>query len=404
MTMPWRDYIVFALRTLWSSRTRTVLIVLAMALGVASVIALTALGEGARRYVNNQFASLGTNLLIVIPGRSETTGVNPATIVGSTPRDLTLADADALLRSAYVQRIAPVMIGSVPIAYQGRERESVVIGTTSEMMQIRHYTLTQGHFLQEGDSSRGAATCVIGGKIRDELFGAEPALGEWVKVGNWRFRIIGILAKQGQSIGMNTDELVMIPVASAQALFNSPTLFRIFVEAKSHEVLDKTKEDIRKIVMARHQGEEDITILTQDAVVSTFNKILGALTMAIGGIAAVSLIVAGILIMNVMLVAITQRTAEIGLLKAIGAPGQQILTLFMVEAFLLALLGCVIGVIVGVITTAILRSLFTDFPAYAPAWAYFLAVLIALGTALLFSYIPARRAARLDAVTALSKR
>ena len=175
MTMPLRDYVLFAAQTLWSSRTRTSLIVLAMALGVASVIALTALGEGARLYVNNQFASLGTNLLIVIPGRSETTGINPSTMIGSTPRDLTLADAEALLRSPYVQRIAPVMIGSVPIAYQGRERESVVIGTTSEMMQIRHYTLTQGQFLQESDSSRGAANCVIGGKVRDELFGAARA-------------------------------------------------------------------------------------------------------------------------------------------------------------------------------------------------------------------------------------
>jgi putative ABC transport system permease protein len=404
MSMPWRDYVLFAMRTLWSSRTRTLLIVLAMSLGVASVIALTALGEGARLYVNNQFSSLGTNLLIVIPGRSETTGVNPSTMVGSTPRDLTLADADVLLRSVYVQRIAPVMIGSVPIAYQGRERESVVIGTTSEMMQIRHYTLSQGQFLQEGDSSRAAAVCVIGSKLRDELFGSEPALGEWLKVGVWRFRVIGILAKQGQSIGMNTDELIMIPVASAQALFNSPTLFRIFVEAKSHELLDKTKDDVRRILTARHQGEEDITILTQDAVVATFNKILGALTMAIGGIAAISLFVAGILIMNVMLVAITQRTAEIGLLKAVGAPGQQILKLFMVEAFLLALMGCIIGVVVGVIATAILRNSFSDFPASAPTWAYFLAVLIALGTALMFSYIPARRAARLDAVTALSRR
>ncbi len=404
MTMPWRDYVLFAAQTLWSSRTRTSLIVLAMALGVASVIALTALGEGARLYVNNQFASLGTNLLIVIPGRSETTGINPSTMIGSTPRDLTLADAEALLRSTYVQRIAPVMIGSVPIAYQGRERESVVIGTTSEMMQIRHYTLTQGQFLQESDSSRGAASCVIGGKVRDELFGAEPALGAWVKVGDWRFRVIGILAKQGQSIGINTDELVMIPVASAQALFNSPTLFRIFVEAKSHELLPKAKDDIREILTARHQGEEDITVLAQDAVLSTFNKILGALTLAIGGIAAVSLFVAGILIMNVMLVAISQRTAEIGLLKAIGAPGRQILKLFMVEAFLLALFGCIIGVMVGLITTAVLRSSFPDFPAHAPGWAYVLAVLIALGTALLFSYIPARRAARLDAVTALSKR
>jgi putative ABC transport system permease protein len=404
MSMPVTEYLRFATVALRSYTTRTVLIVLAMALGVASVIALTALGEGARLYINNQFASLGTNLLIVLPGRSETTGMNPAAMVGQTPRDLTLDDAEALLRSPYVRRIAPLMVGTVPVSFSGREREAVVLGTTSEIQPIRRYELAQGQFLEPGEASRAASSCVIGSKLRDELFGPGNALGEWVRVGEWRFRVIGILAQQGQTLGMNTDEVIMIPVASAQALFNSPSLFRIFVEAKSHELIDKTRTEVRAILTQRHQGEEDITVITQDAVLATFNKIIGALTLAIGGIAAISLIVAGILIMNVMLVAVTQRTAEIGLLKAVGAPGKQILRLFMVEALLLALAGCIIGIIVGVAGTAILRGAFPDFPAQTPHWAYGMAVITAVGTALLFSYIPSRRAAALNTVVALARR
>lgn len=404
MSMPWPDYVRFAWRALTSYKARTILIMLAMSLGVASVIALTALGEGARLYINNQFAALGTNLLIVLPGRSETTGMNPAAMMGETPRDLTLDDANALLRSPFVRRMAPVMIGTVPLSFQSREREAVVLGTTSEMLPIRNYVLAQGQFLQEGDSSRNDGTCVLGSKLRDELFGSQPALGEFVRAGEWRFRVIGVLAQQGQTLGMNTDEVIIIPVAGAQALFNSPSLFRIFVEAKSHELIDKTREEVRQILTMRHQGEEDVTVITQDAVLATFNKIIGALTLAIGGIAAISLIVAGILIMNVMLVAVTQRTSEIGLLKAIGAPGKQILRLFMVEAFLLAVFGCIIGIAVGVVGVAILREAFPAFPARAPNWAYGMAILVAVGTALVFSYVPSRRAAALNAVTALARR
>jgi putative ABC transport system permease protein len=322
---------------------------------------------------------------------------------GETPRDLTLEDAEALLRSTSVRRIAPVMVGSVPISYSGREREAVVLGTTSEMQPIRRYTLAQGQFLEPGDITRSASICVLGSKLREELFGPANALGEWLRVGEWRFRVIGVIAPQGQTLGMNTDEAIMIPVASAQALFNSPSLFRIFVEAKSHELIDKTRHDVRSIIAARHQGEEDITVVTQDAVLATFNSIISALTLAVGGIAAISLIVAGILIMNVMLVAVTQRTPEIGLLKAIGAPDKQILRLFMTEALLLSLLGCLIGIIVGSIGTAILRSAFPDFPATTPTWAYGMALLTAVGTALLFSYLPSRRAAALNAVTALAR-
>jgi putative ABC transport system permease protein len=236
------------------------------------------------------------------------------------------------------------------------------------------------------------------------LFGSNQALGEWLRIGDRRFRVIGILASQGQSIGVDTADLVMVPVASAQSLLNTASLFRILVEARSRELIPAAKEHVISTLKARHQGEEDVTVVTQDAVLATFDKILKALTLAVAGIASISLAVAGILIMNVMLVAVTQRTAEIGLLKALGAPAQQILRLFLAEAALLSLIGAAIGLGLGEIGSWIIGHIYPTLPVGAPWWATTSAVGVALVTGLLFGILPARRAARLNPVQALQRR
>ncbi len=394
----------FAWGALRGYPTRTLLMLLAMAIGVAAVIVLTALGEGARRYVADQFSSLGTNLLIVIPGRAETGGATPGTLMGETPRDLTLDDAMALTRSYRVRRIAPMTLGAADAAYGRRQREVTVIGTSHELLTLRRWTLARGRFLPDIDIDMASPVCVIGGKIRDELFGPRPALGAWLRLGERRFRVIGILGSEGRSIGVDVQETVMIPVASAQQLFNTPSLFRILVEARSREAIEPVRQFIIDTIRHRHQGEEDITVITQDAVLATFDRIFGALTYAVGGIAAISLFVAGILIMNVMLVAVSQRTAEIGLLKALGAAPRQILALFVSEALLLSLLGASAGLALGMAGSLLIRQLFPAFPAHTPAWATLTALLVSVLTGLLFSLLPARRAARLDPVLALSGR
>ena len=399
-----RDVIDFALTALKGYRTRTLLMLLAMAIGVAAVVILTSLGEGARRYVSNQFSSLGTHLLIVLPGRTETAGIMPSSFIGETPRDLTLDDAQALLRSPHIRRMAPVSIGSSTVSWSGKERDSVIIGTSAEFLAVRRWSMAQGRFLPDGDLDNAEAVCVIGQKVRDELFGMHRALGEWLRIGEYRFRIIGILQSEGKSIGVNTEDLIMVPVASAQQLFNNPSLFRILVEAKSRNSIIPARRSILSTIRARHQGEEDITVVTQDAILATFDNIFGALTLAVGGIAAISLAVAGILIMNVMLVAVSQRTAEIGLLKALGAPAGSILTLVVTEAAVLSGLGAALGLVLGHIGSYVLRSNFADFPAYAPWWASVAGVATAVITGTLFSLLPARRAARLDPVMALSRR
>jgi len=397
------DVIHFSWKALSGYPTRTLLMILAMAIGVASVILLTALGEGARRFVTDEFTSLGTYLLIVLPGRSETTG-GPPPLLGETPRDLTLEDALSLTRSSSIRRMAPITVGSAPVSWKHRDREVSVLGSTAELFEIRHLSMAQGRFIPTGDPSRGLAVCVMGYKLKKELFGNQSALGEWVRIGDRRFRVIGVLAKKGQSLGLDMGYVVVVPVASAQSLFNTSALFRILVQANGREAIPKAKKAVLATIRERHEGEDDVTVITQDALLSTFDRILVAMTLSVAGIAAISLSVAGILIMNVMLIAVSQRTTEIGLLKAIGTRGSHILGLFLAESAILSLIGAGFGVILAFLGNWGLAHAFPRFPITAPIWALVAAVSVALLTGLLFGVLPARRAARLDPVQALSRR
>ena len=382
---------------------RTTLSVLAMSIGVAAVIILPALGDGARRYVVGQFSSIGTNLVIVLPGRSGTGGFNPANAITTTPRDLTVDDAAALQRASAVSRLAPLTVGTSEISFGGRLREIIVAGSTSDFIPIRNFELAQGRGLPDEDWNRGSSVAVIGSKIREELFGNEPAVGQLIRVGDRRLRVVGILKPVGQGLGMNTDELVIVPVSLAQAMFNSNTLFRIMIEANSRDAIPGVKDQAIETLKQRHRGEEDVTVITQDAVLATFDKLLGALTLAVAGIAAISLAVAGILVMNVMLVAVTQRTGEIGLLKALGATARTIRLAFLAEAAMLSAVGALVGYLLGQLGAFALRQFFPVFPAYPPDWAVIASLTTALATGLIFGVMPARRAARLDPVQALMK-
>ena len=398
------DLIRFARDAATGNPLRAWLLVLAMAIGVAAVVVLTALGDGARRYVMNEFSSLGSNLVIVLPGRSQTGGFNPGNAITNTTRDLTIDDAQALQRASAVSRVAPLAVGTSEISAGGKLREVMVAGTVSQYTQVRQLALAQGRFLAPGDWRRGAAEAVIGSKVRDEIFGSAPALGQLVRIGDRRFRVVGILGSSGQGLGMNTDELVFVPVSMAQAMFNSNTLFRILVEATGRDAIDAAKQQVADIIQLRHEGEQDVTVITQDAILATFDRLLGALTLGVAGIAAISLAVAGILVMNVMLVSVSQRTAEIGLLKALGATGGRIRLLFLAEASMLSLTGAVAGYVLGQLGAALIRYLYPTFPAYPPDWAVVAGLATALVTGILFGVLPARRAAELDPVQALSKR
>ncbi len=397
------DVVAFAAASTLGHGRRSALMLLAMGIGVASVVALTALGEGARRYVTGEFAALGTHLLIVLPGRSETTG-GPPPLLGETPRDLTIDDALALARHPTVRRVAPIAVGQAAVSFRERNREVSILGTSAEFQPVRHIALARGRFVPAGDPRKATPVVVLGATVKRELFGARSAIGEWVRIGDRRFRVIGLVASEGRSIGVDLDDIAIVPVASAQALFDTPSLFRVLVEARSEAQVAPAKAAVRRIIRERHEGEDDVTVITQDAVIATFDRIFRALTYTVGGIAAVSLVVAGILIMNVMLVAVSQRTAEIGLLKALGAKRRTVLALFVTEAGLLALAGASVGAFVGLLAVRVTTSLYPGLPLAAPVWAVAAALVTALATALVFGVLPARRAARLDPVVALSGR
>ncbi|MEW6678642.1 MAG: ABC transporter permease [Pseudomonadota bacterium] len=399
-----RDALSLAWNTLAHQGRRTALIALAMAIGVAAVVVLTALGEGARRYVLDQFAGLGSNLVIVLPGRAETTGAAPGVLSGQTTRDLTLDDALAVSRLPGVARVAPLNVGSVQVSAGKLSREVVLLGSSDALLPVRNMRLGQGRFLPAGPLDRADPVCVLGDQLRRELFGNASPLGQWVRIGDRRMRVIGTLAPQGQQMGFNTDETVVVPVATAQQLFNTPSLFRILVEARGRSAVDGVKARIRDLLKARHDGEEDVTVITQDAVLATFDRILTALTLAVAGIAAISLAVAGVLIMNVMLVSVSQRRAEIGLLKALGAAAGHIRILFLTEAALIALLGGLAGLVLGLGASLALGQFYPDLDFTPPLWAVGVSLATALVFGLLFAWLPARRAAAVDPALSLSRR
>ena len=376
---------------------------LSMSIGISSVMLLTALGEGARRYVIDQFGSMGTNILIVLPGRFETVGSAPP-ILGKTARDLTLEDALVLKRSSAIRNVAPIALGTAPVSWREREREVVILGSTPSLYQVRKLSMSQGSFIPEGDPTTMTAVCVLGYKLKRELFGQKSALGDWIRIGDRRFRVTGIMAKKGQSMGLDMGDVAVIPVASALNLFNTSSLFRILVEAGSREAIPKAEEAIRRIISDRHEGEDDVTIITQDALVATFDDLLLTLTLAVAGIASISLSVAGILIMNVMLIAVSQRTSEIGLLKALGAPQGQILGVFLTESAMLSLLGAGFGLGLAFFGMWIMARLFPAFPIAIPLWSIWISLGVSLAVGLIFGAFPAHRAAKLDPVQALSRR
>ncbi len=395
------DLLRFSARALRGHRLRSALSLLGVAIGVGSVILLTSLGEGARLYVTGEFASLGSNLLIVIPGKTETTG---GPIVGGVPRDLTVEDADALERRvAQIRRVAPLAVGTATASVGGRSREVTVAGTTRGMKEIRRFRMLSGRYLEQGEQVRAQRVCVLGVKVARDLFPHDNPLGAFLRVGGERYRVIGVMAPRGTSLGADLDEMIHVPVEAAMGMFDQRSLFRILVEVRSHDEIAEARRRALEVLAERH-GEEDVTVFTQDALLETFGNILGVLTAALGGIAAISLSVAGIGIMNVMLVSVSERVPEIGLLKAVGAGRGQVLAAFLAEATILSAAGGLLGLAAGWLGDRALVALYPVFPAEPPAWAVAGAIALSFAVGLAFGSLPAHRASRLDPVAALGRR
>lgn len=353
--------------------------------------------------MTGEFALLGSNLVIVLPGKAETTGVVP--VSGGVPNDLTLEDVEALRRRvSTLSTVAPLSVGGLTARCGERSRDLTVAGVTSEWREIRRLALREGTFVPAGEPSRAPRVCVMGARVAEELFPGRSPLGETVRLGQEKFRVTGILAPRGVSLGLDLDEVVLIPIAHHLRMFDRRSVFRVLCEARSPRDLDGAKRAILAVLRDRHGGEEDVTVLTQDAVMKTFGKVLSILTAALTGIAAISLTVAGVGIMNVMLVSVSERRREVGLLKALGATQAQVQRAFLVEAALLSTAGGLFGLLAGWGGTALLRLLYPGFPVEPPAWAVVAAVVVSVSVGLVFGVLPARRASRLDPIVALARR
>jgi putative ABC transport system permease protein len=398
------DLLRFSLLALRRQRFRSLMLLTAVGLGVGAVVVLTALGEGARGYVLGEFAYLGKDTVVMIPGRKETTGGMPP-MTGVAAHDITLEEMEVLQRSVPgVTDLAPMIMGNGPVSFKSRERDSLVVGTTAAFFPIRKLEIAQGNALPDLALGEGKQVAVIGQKLKKALFDNDNAIGQWIRLRDYRFRVVGVLAGSGDSFGADLSEAVFIPVASAQAVFNVNGMFRVSLKVKENYQVEAVKTAIAKQMQALHNGEQDVTIVSPDAMLSTFDSILRVMTLGVAGIGAISLVVSGILVMNVTLMSVKQRTAEIGLLKAIGAPSSQVRTLFLTEAALIAAAGAVVGILVGHLVVFIGTQLYPDVPFATPAWALWSSLALAIGTALLFAWLPAQQAADMEPVDALGKK
>ncbi len=396
------DTLGFAITALLQQPRRAGLSLLGVVIGVVAVIFLTALGEGARLYVTEQFQTLGTDVIVVIPGKTETTGMMPG--FTGTPNDLTLDDAEALLRRIpEAIRIAPISMGNETVSYKNKSRQVVVLGSTAEFFDLRGIEVARGTRLPAGDIDRGANVAVLGMETAQELFAEENPVGKSIRVGEWRMRVIGVNGPRGTHLGQNLDQVSLVPVATGMRMFNRTSLFRIMIQLRPGSDVDVAKRKIEDVILDRHD-EIDVTCMTPDAVVDSLSSIVETLTLVLVGIAAISLSVAGIGIMNVMLVAVSERRAEIGLLKALGASHRQVLLVFLMESLLISMAGAVVGLGIGYATIYVVTWAYPAMPAQAPLWAVASVLGLSVVAGVFFGVLPARRAMRLDPIIALSSK
>lgn len=393
-----RDLLRYTLRSVTAARMRSLLTALGITVGIASVVLLTSIGEGIHRYVLSEFTQFGTNLISVTPGRSTTFGISGAII--NTVRPLTLDDAESLGRIPGVEAVVPMVQGNAAIERGQRTRRTAVYGVGPEMPRVWQMQVALGRFLPAEDPRLARPFAVLGSRMRKELFGSDNPLGRPVRIGGERFRVIGVLAPKGQMLGFDLDDAAYIPTRKAMALFDRDSLMEVDLLYTPGADSGAIAERIRRTLSRRH-GNEDFTIITQDQMLDTLGSILDILTLAVAALGGISLLVGGVGILTIMTIAVTERTGEVGLLRAIGARRRQILLLFLGEAVALSGLGGLAGLLLGAGGAWLLGTLVPALPTHTP-WSFvLLAEATAIAIGLLSGVTPALRAARLDPVAAL---
>ncbi|GAB1394623.1 ABC transporter permease [Rhodocyclaceae bacterium] len=393
-----RDLFTLSTRALTAHRLRSFLTLLGIAVGIAAVILLTSIGEGVHRFVLNEFTQFGTNVIEIAPGKTKASG-GPGGLQ-TTVRLLTLDDARALERVPGVTSVTPGVWGNSEVGANGRLRRTTVQGVGPHVPEMYKMHVQSGSFLPDEAFEHARPLAVLGPKLKQELFGSAPALGQRLRIGGMQFRIIGVMAPKGQFLGMDLDDTVFIPTARALELYNREGLLRINLAYREGLDAKTVAADIKSALAARH-GREDFTLTTQEDMLRTLSKILNVLTAAVGALGGISLLVGGVGIVTIMTIAVTERTNEIGLLKALGAREQTILGIFLGEAVALSAIGGLLGLILGIGVAQLLHLLVPALPVQTPLSFVVLAEVVAVIIGLAAGVLPARRAARLDPVEAL---
>lgn len=395
--MQLRDGLGLTASALLSRPLRSLLTLLGVAIGIAAVALLTAIGEGVRGYVQENFAQFGTRNISVRPGMTRTAGLGGLL---SSVKPLTIADADALRQLPHVEVVVPMIQGNGDVQFGARSRNTGVLGAGHQMAQAWRFKLALGQFLPTPRDGRSPPYVVLGHTLRQELFGDANPLGELVRVGGMRFRVIGVMEKKGQLLGFDIDDIAYIPVDWAENLFNRTGLAKINVVFGSGTSGLALSEAIRQLLIERH-GEEDFSFTTQDDMLRSLDRIFASLTLAVAALGSISLLVGAVGILAIMTTAVAERTAEIGLLRAIGATPQQVLGLFLGEALLLSVLGGLLGLLLMGLLLGALHLSLPGLPLSLRPLFLLLALLLAALVGILAGIAPARRAARLQPVEAL---
>lgn len=395
------EHALSALQALAANKLRAALTMLGVIIGVLAVTLLVGVGDGARIYLDQQLTGLGTNLLVVVPGRRETRG-GFAPPASNSARPLTVEDAEALTRQATLLRgVSPTLVGGGAVRCKGRQRDTTVLGVGPDFSDLRNMHVDRGSFIRQEDVDSRRRVAVLGRVVVRELFGEENPLGQAIRIADGRFRVVGVMEQKGTSLGFDLDDLVFIPVTAAQDLFAQDALTQILTAARSKADTSAAIEEIDEILARRRGGDRSYTIQSQDDLLKTFGTLTTVMTLMLLAIASVSLVVGGIGIMNIMLVSVRERTREIGVRRAVGATRADILWQFLIESVVIATVGGAVGLGLGAGIVGLVHRYAPSVPVTLSPWIAAVAFGSSFVVGVISGVVPARRAAELDPVEAL---
>ena len=394
-----RDALGFTYRSVLAHRLRSALTALGIGIGVTAVVLLTSIGQGVSQYIVQEFTQFGTNIVAIQPGKANTFGVSAG--VFNSVRPLSLADAEALQRVPYVLHSVPVVSGSASVEARGRERTVNVFAVGPAFDMAFKFNVSHGDFLPDDELDRPRSVVVLGARAAEELYGSENPLNDRVRIGGHRYRVIGVMEAKGDTLGFDLDDTVYIPVASGLSMFNREGLQEIDLLYDEYAPVEEVIAGVERLLIARHGGE-DFTIISQQQMLDVLGSILNVLTFGVAALGGISLLVGGVGIFTIMTIAVRERTAEIGLLRAVGARRRRISQLFLGEAVLLAGLGGLAGLLAGFAVVAIVQVTIPALPAQIAPLYVILAEAVAVLIGLVAGVMPARHAAALEPVDALT--